>query len=261
MNPKIRLFWILWTAGIAGVLSFLLIDISALISVLPQPAGEQTELPPPAILKLLSLIQPTVLVTIAVLVGVWLTERLGLHAPAAEALSRGDGFLSNLKPQILPGVLSGLVSGVAIVLIWIITKPFLSPEFVTRAEGFNRLIPGAVRLLYGGFTEEILLRWGVMTFFVWAAWGVMQKGSGEPKPAYFIGAILASAVLFGIGHLPIASVLAGELTVPLVVYVVGANSIFGIVAGFLYWKKGLEAAIIAHMSAHLVLILAIHLSF
>lgn len=25
------------------------------------------------------------------------------------------------------------------------------------------------RFLYGGLTEEILLRWGVMTFLVWAA--------------------------------------------------------------------------------------------
>jgi membrane protease YdiL (CAAX protease family) len=39
------------------------------------------------------------------------------------------------------------------------------------------------------------------------------------------------------------------------------NSIFGIVAGFLYWRRGLEAAILAHMSAHLVLILAIYLAF
>jgi hypothetical protein len=48
---------------------------------------------------------------------------------------------------------------------------------------------------------------------------------------------------------------------PLVVYVISANSLFGFVAGFLYWRRGLEAAMIAHMFAHVVLLAAIFLSF
>jgi hypothetical protein len=248
-----------------GVLSFLLIDLSALIAAMPQPPGEPpVELPPPALLKLVSIIQPTVIMTLAVLTGVWLAERVGLHAPAAEAAARGDGFLgslSNLKPQILPGVFAGLASGVAIVLSWVVAKLFLTAEFVTRAQEFNKFMPHITRFLYGGFTEELLLRWGVMTFLVWVAWRVLQKGEGKPRPTYFVGAIVLSAVIFGMGHLPIASMLSGGLTTPLVIYVVTANSIFGIVAGFLYWRLGLEAAVLAHMSAHLVLILAIYLAF
>lgn len=245
----------------AGVLSFLLVDLSAVIAFMPQPAGEPVELPPPALLKLVSIIQPTVLMTLAVIVGIWLAPRVGLHSPAAEALARGEGFFEKLKPQVIPGVLTGLASGVAIVLVWIAAKPFLTPEFISRAEEFNKFIPHAVRLLYGGFTEELLLRWGVMTFLVWAAWRALQKGEGTPKSLYFIAAIFISALLFGIGHLPVASMLAGGLTIPLVIYVVTGNSLFGIVAGFLFWKRGLEAAFIAHMSAHLVLITAIYLSF
>ena len=257
---KIRLFWILWVAGIAGVLSFLLVDLSAVIAALPQPPGEKIELPPPALLKLVSIVQPAVLVTLAVLVGVWLAERVGLHSPAAEAAARGDRVIEKLKPQIFPGVLAGLASGVAIVLTWVIAKPFLPPEFVTRAQEFNTFIPAAVRLLYGGFTEELLLRWGVMTFLVWSAWRLVQKGKGRPRAVYVVGAIVTSAVIFGMGHLPVAAALSGGLTAPITIYVVVANSIFGLVAGFLYWTKGLEAAIMAHMSAHLVLMIAISLS-
>ena len=55
--------------------------------------------------------------------------------------------------------------------------------------------------------------------------------------------------------------LAGGLTAPIVVYVITANSIFGTVAGFLYWRRGLEAAMIAHISAHVVLITAIYFAF
>jgi hypothetical protein len=263
MSFKARLFWILWVPGMAGVLSFLLVDLSALIAAMPQTSGEPVALPPPALLKLVSIIQPAALMTLTVLVCVWLANRVGLHSPAAEAFSRGEGFFSKLKPQIVPGVLAGLASGIAIVLIWVIAKPFLTPEFISRAEEFNKFIPHAVRLFYGGFTEELLLRWGVMTFLIWASWRLLVRTGNDSAPAsaFFIGAIVVSALLFGIGHLPVASALSGGLTIPLAIFVITGNSLFGLVAGFLYWKRGLESAIIAHMSAHLVLITAIYLSF
>lgn len=262
MSHNKRLFWILWLAGMAGVLSFLLVDLSALIALMPLPAGEAPPpLPPPALLKLISMIQPTVILTIAVLVGVRLGKRVGLHSPAAEAAAAGFPILEKLKPQILPGVAAGLISGVAVVLSWIIAKPFLPAVFVERSQSFNIFIPVIVRFLYGGLTEELLLRWGVMTFLVWAAWRLFQKGQGPPRSIWVIGAIVISAVMFGIGHLPLASMVAGGLTVPTVIYVVTGNSVFGLFAGVLYWRRGLEAAMIAHMSAHLVLVLAIALSF
>lgn len=242
-----------------GVLSFLLMDLGALIHAVPLPEGTPpADLPPMWLFKILSLIQPTVIVTVAVLVGVGLASRVALHAPAAEAAASGEPFLTKLRPQIVPGVIAGLLSGVAIVLAWVVAKPFLSDEFIGRAQEFNTLLPAVTRFLYGGFTEEILLRWGFMTFLVWALWRLLQKGVGVPKPACVIAAIVVSAVVFGIGHLPIASLLNGGLSLPLVIYVITANSIFGLVAGFLYWLRGLESAIIAHMSAHVVLIAAIY---
>jgi len=45
--------------------------------------------------------------------------------------------------------------------------------------------------------------------------------------------------------------------VALILYVIGGNFIFGSIAGYLYWKKGLEAAMIAHMLAHVVMLTAI----
>src|SRR5215468_5166522 len=86
MKVKTRLFVILWIAGMAGLLSFLLVDLSALLANLPDVAG--TNLPfPPFVLKLLSIIQTTVLLSIAVLVGVALAHRVGLSSPAAEAFA------------------------------------------------------------------------------------------------------------------------------------------------------------------------------
>lgn len=261
MSTKTRLFLILWAAGFLGVLSLLLLDLNALFRIIPLPAGQTLDdLPPPALLKVISLIQPAVLVSLAALVGVALADRVGLHSPAAEAAAAGEEIVSELRPQLTPGIIAGTAGGVAIILAWLIAKPYLSAEFIMRAEGFNSILPAPVRFLYGGLTEEILLRWGLMTFLVWLPWRLVQRGEGRPKASIVVPAILISALLFGVGHLPVASLLAGGLTIPLVAYVVTANSVFGIAAGFLYWKRGLESAMIAHITAHVVLLVAIAFS-
>jgi hypothetical protein len=257
INFKTRLFLILWIAGFAGVLSFFLVDLSALLANLPVTEG--TSLPfSPFVLKLLSTIQTSILLSVAVFVGVALASRVGLSSPAAEAAAGRGNIASALKPQIAPGLTGGLAGGVAIISSWLLWKPFLPVEFVTRAERLNKSLPFPTRLLYGGIIEELLLRWGVMTLLVWLAWRLLQKGQGKPHTLFFVIAILISSVVFGLGHLPLASALGVNFTVAIVSYVVVANSVFGLIAGYLYWKKGLEAAVIAHMLTHVILITAIY---
>jgi Type II CAAX prenyl endopeptidase Rce1-like len=258
MKIKTRQFVILWIAGMAGVLSSLLIDLSALLANLP--VTQTASLPfSPLIIKLLGIIQPAVLLSIAVLVGVALAHRVGLSSPVAEAgAARGD-VIAALKPQIVPGILGGVVGGIAVLLAWILWRSFLPAVFVTRAERLNRALPILTRLLYGGITEELLMRWGVMTFLVWIAWRLLQKRHGKPRAVWFVSAIIISSIVFGLGHLPLVQALAVNFTVAIVGYIVIANSLFGFIAGYLYWKRGLEAAIIAHMVTHVLIITAIYL--
>lgn len=239
------------------MLSFLLVDLDALIAMMPLPEDQKTDMPPWYVLKLASVVQPAILVTIAVTVGIWLAPKVGLRSPAAEAFAEGRSVMPELRPQVLPGIVAGILSGIAIVACWLLFRPFLDAEFAARSEAFNKLIPAAVRFLYGGLTEEVLLRWGVMTFLVWLFWRLVARGSERPSGPVFVAAIALSALLFGAGHLPVASMLSGGLTVPLTLFVIVANSIFGIVAGSLYWRLGLESAMIAHIFAHLVLLTAV----
>jgi hypothetical protein len=97
---KTRLFVILWVAGVVGVLSFLLVDLKALLTQLPLPAGREIPAVTPA-LKLLSLVQPTVLLSVAVLIGVALASKVGLSSPVAEAAAGGEHLGSALKPQLI----------------------------------------------------------------------------------------------------------------------------------------------------------------
>jgi membrane protease YdiL (CAAX protease family) len=124
----------------------------------------------------------------------------------------------------------------------------------------NASLPFLMRLLYGGVTEEMLLRWGLLTLLVWALWRIFQRGRGTPRTIHFVTAIVISSVMFGIGHLPLVVALGIAFTLPIVTFIVFANSLFGLVAGYLYWRKGLEAAIIAHMTTHIVIVTAIRLT-
>jgi hypothetical protein len=256
ITTRTKLFAILWLAGMAGALSVLLIDLSALLANLPATAG--LELPfHPLLIKLLSAGQTTILLSIAIFIGVKLAPLVGLSAPAAEALASGNSFLSALKPQVLPGLIAGSLLGVAILSMWLLFRPILPLVFVARAEKLNSAMPLLTRLLYGGITEELLLRWGLMTLLVWVAWRIFQRGRGTPRAIHAVSAIVISSVVFGIGHLPLASALEVDFTLPIVAFIVLANSLFGLIAGYLYWQKGLEAAIIAHMSTHIVIVTAI----
>jgi hypothetical protein len=255
MRFNTRLFVILWLAGLAGVLSLLLVDLDELIKILPLPVGTELPLSIP-VLKLLSLIQPAVILSLAVLVGVVLASKVGLSSPVAEAAASGGDSVAAFKPQLIPGIVGGLAGGVSLVLIATILKPFLSPEVLARLGEYGKILPLPTRLLYGGIIEELLLRWGLMTLLVWAAWRLFQKGRGQPKPAYFVGAIVFSSVVFAIGHLPVAFMLFPEPTLALTLFVIVGNSAFGLIAGYLYWKKGLESAMVAHALTHIVMFTA-----
>lgn len=234
---KFRLFSILWLSGVPGILSLVL---------LPLPVDAPA---PAVVIKGVMLIQPIILLSLAVLVGVQLAARVGLAAPGAEAFAAGRSWRRAISPQVLPGVLGGLGSGVLLVVIAALSQPLLPPEWLTAEP-----TPLPIRFLYGGITEEILLRWGVMTLLLWLGWRFGQGRRGNPKTGWVVVAIGASALLFAIAHLPVLIAQGIPLTSLLLSYILVQNSLFALVAGFLYWRYGLESAMIAHLVAHVVML-------
>ncbi len=63
---------------------------------------------------------------------------------------------------------------------------------------------------------------------------------------------MIAAVLFGAGHLSAASNI-WDLTGFVVFRTIVLNAVGGIVFGWLYWKRGIEMAILGHFSTDLVL--------
>lgn len=236
----------LFALGFMGVLSML--------PVIPQLLALE-DTPPPLpiwLLQLLSMIQPTVLLSLMLWLGAAMSKRVGLGTPLLTAFEQGESLSPVLQKQALPALLGGIGGGMAILSIYILFAGSLPTEFLTNAEKLT--MPWYTRLLYGGITEEVLIRWGLMSFFVWGSYALFQGKSGPVAPHHYIIAIVLSSLLFGLGHLPVAFTLTSDVTVSLLLYIVLANASFGLIAGTLYWKYGLEAAIGAHMIAHVTMI-------
>ena len=242
------LFALLWSAGFVGELSTLWINIP--LDILAEVA-DSAPLSPLAI-KLAGLVQSVVFLTIATWVGVKLSPKVSLSAPFSEAVvNRSVHLRQSIQPKLIPAVLGGCI-GFGLTLIWFaILKPFLPSEFLSA--GSQMTVPFMVRLLKGGIAEEIVLRWGLMTFLLWAFWRFLQGCKGTPRVEYSVISILISAIVFGLLHLPAAAILSPQVTPALVLYIVVGNALFGSVAGYLYWRIGLESAIFAHRLFHAVL--------
>lgn len=189
--------------------------------------------------------QSAALLALAAWTGAKLAPKVGLRAPVLTTAAEGRFDMEVMHPQTLPGLVGGIL-GVAMLAAF----ARFSPEPLAQLQD-RFSFPLIARVLYGGITEEILVRWGLMTAMVWACWRIFQGGVGAPSARAVWLAILLSALAFGALHLPVATTMLGPVPASLSAYVVIANAAFGIVAGFLFWRYGLEAAMIAHMSAHL----------
>lgn len=237
IRPGLRLGGVIWLAGMVGVIVLTLTVVPQLLLKGPVPV-------PVWLILTASLVQSGVLLALAVWAGVALSRPLGLRAPVLQAIADRSGWWSAAKPQIVPGLIGGLVAGAMLV------AAVNAAPAALREAGATLTIPLAARLLYGGITEEILMRWGLMTLLAWLGWRIVARGAGMPRPVHLWSAALVAALLFGIGHLPAISAMGIRLDPEVVTYAIVGNAVPGFLFGVLYARWGLESAFLAHALAH-----------
>jgi len=239
-----RRFWPLVALGLVGVASLPLAMLPALRIVLRNGYAPGLSL---SALAALSLIQPALLVIAGAAVGAALAPRLGFTSHVARVNVHG-GFAKELPLAIA----SGLAIGMAVAAL-----DFALFQHATQRMPSMRTIAGGLAggILYGGLAEEIMMRWGVMSFVAWLGMRMFARNaSAVPAP---IGAavIVIVALLFAAGHLP-----AAAMTTPLTFVVVARtlllNAVAGLLFGWLFWRRSLESAMVAHASVHVVFAVA-----
>ena len=243
--PKLATCCTLVLLSLPGIVLLALQPLEILLG--PGERGDVARKLPEYQIRLSLMANWTILVALSALVGAVLAPRVHFHAPVIEALLRGRSLVACLQRQLLPAVILGaLVSCVLAVFEWYQAQTL--PELVQqlKASGETSLLAGA---LYGGVVEEILCRWGAMSLFVWCWWKLLQNGTGMPSPQVVWTGNLFAALLFGAGHLPVAFVY-GMNTPFWVCVIIAGNAVPGMGFGWLFWRRGLEASMMAHALAH-----------
>jgi hypothetical protein len=251
--PFFKTFIILFLFALIGAASITIMvvpQIPELVAAYPELGGL-----PDGVLVLVALTNTIILVAAATAVGTLTAPRVGLRSLIAEKFAFGEPVLAELRSILLLAFATGIASAVVISLLDLAFVPFIGEELQALAgQQAHPLLQLLMGMLYGGITEEILLRWGFMSLLVWLGWKVFQRKESRPGPAVFWVSILAATILFGIAHLPALASMV-ELNTVLVVRTVLLNAVGGLLFGWLYWRYHLEAAIIAHASAHVGLFL------
>ena len=230
---------ILLIIGLIGVASLLL---AAFEQIIP---GQQVSMA----MRLLILLQPAVLTVASVATGQALAAKIELHAPLIDSWLTGGNPRAVLRTQVPPALAAGIAVGLLMIAYSSVILPSVADAAtMTKMTAFD--VPLAIRILYGGITEELLTRWGLMSFFAWALW--RMTGRGQIRPVILWAAIIMAAALFAAGHLPFLFAIVAQPQAALILTVLLTNFIPGLLFGWLFWRRGLEAAMLSHALAHCV---------
>lgn len=244
-KKKVLLGFLLFLIGLAGVASMLTVEMP-----LPEEAKAILEQQfTPEQIKYVLLLNPAILVLITVILGTIFYDKAGLKVPIIENAIGLKNHEISIAEIIKFGVIGGVLSGALIMIVSLIFTPMLPAEFQELGESMELSL--AARFLYGGLTEEIMMRFGLMSLIVW----LFSKIFKDLKPIVYWCGILIAAIIFALGHFPVAYQAVENPSAGLLTYILIGNTIGGVIFGWLYWKKGLEAAFIAHIFAHVVMVL------
>ena len=248
-----KLFLLVYGLALLGVVA--IIPYSLVLTPLPE------DLPvSPAVAIFGSISQGAILLAVASWLGLFFARRTGLGLPLAEAWLSGRSLPAGWPARLLLGAVLGLACGGLIIFL---EQVVFDPQLKDLLTASGVVLPqaarpglwrGALAALYGGISEEVLLRLWVLSMIAWLGARLDATAAGLPTRRVLWLATLLAAVLFGLGHLPTTAALGIPINGLVITRALVLNGIVGLVAGWLYFTRGLETAMAAHFAADIVLL-------
>lgn len=182
---------------------------------------------------------PAMLLLAAAVAGAWASVRIGVKSRLI-LHSRLD------HRDILFGIATGILAGIAVALIDQVTLPLWRGDAIQPLSLIENLSARhlTIGVLYGGLTEEIVFRWGIGSIVAALALLIFPRRLAIPF------SIIVAAALFSAAHVP--ATFAGNETwqIGVIVRTLGWNALLGLLFGALFFRRSLEVAILAHVGFH-----------
>ena len=231
--PPSRRSWRVWIVlaamGCIGLATMMLAPIEELL-----PPG--IEVP-----RMVLLAQPAVIVVALAALGWWAAPKVGLDAPVLGGLVERGDWAGPLRRAAWPALAGGAVCGLCIAGFGAATSDLLQG----RAQAIE--LPLITRIVYGGTVEEIVFRWSLLPLLALAITKLrVSRGTA------LWAANGVTALVFAAGHVPGIMIVVSDAPAWLPGAVMVANTTVGLVCGWLFMRRGFEAAMAAHALAHLV---------
>jgi hypothetical protein len=241
-----RIFWLLLFLSIVGVAAVL----PYIFAVFPKILSSALPMPLPVVI-VVQLMQSALIFGGLIALGLLLAPKVGIELPLLQRWLYGkrNGVPANwFRDSVLCGVV-----GAALTLLIFYTI-FLSriPEWPVAAEAAVPVWKRFLACFYGAINEEVLGRLFVFGLILWGLRKIARAKPGRTGALVFWITNVIVAILFAAGHIPAAKLLM-PITPLVIVALVAMNGGLSLVFGYLCWKRGLEAAMLAHFSADLIL--------
>src|SRR5687768_7839992 len=249
MTLNKKLFFVIWLGGTLSVLAVLPYAFS-----LQQDLLHDVPFSLP-VLALLSLLQSTVLLAIATSLGLFFAKKVGFKFPVLEQVLSGKSNAIQWKDLLRLPIVLGILTAIIIFFVdWLfkLAGVVIDDKYITEIPIWQRFLAA----FYGGIGEEILLRLFLVSMLVFVFGKIIRSEAPLSRSGLVWSAIVITSIIFGLGHLPATSAVI-ELTPLVIARAVALNGIAGLVLGWLYWKRGLESAIVAHFTADLMILIVL----
>lgn len=171
-------------------------------------------------------------------IGSWVVPRVGILTTEF-----------NMNRIFKYGLILGLICSVGNLLMYYfyLVKTISTKDYLAIEKHYH--ITGILsRVFYGGFVEEIIFRWGIMSLLLWLLQFIVEPLN---RTALVI-AIGISSILFSLVHLPSIKMVASEPKPSMYIYTILGNIWVGVFTGWAFLEAGIFSAIIVHILFHIV---------
>jgi MFS family permease len=241
-----RLFWLLALAclvSFGAALPYVYALFRDMVARGPLPM-------PLPVLIMAQLMQSTIVFGGIVALGLLLAGKAGIEAPVLH------GWLYRTESPrpanwLRTPLLWGMAIGVLTFLLYFLVFLPLIPEWPWQEEAALPLWKRFLVTFYGAVNIELLMRFFLLSLFIW----LLKKIARDPSPraggGIFWPANIMVAAIYAAGHIPAAKSLM-PLTPMVLLAVLLPTSLAGLAFGYLTWKRGIEAAMLAHFASDFI---------